>query len=275
MSIHPDFPKSPYEILDPDQRWFPADEALRTSSYEKLIPPLVHKTRSEVKKWRDSNYRGASLTAKALLTWWFKTPHVRERQDGASEEFRYYFSQRESVETVIWLYEVAKVKDKYDLIRLDSSGAVSPGMFEEDWLRLVVKMATGSGKTKVISLLLTWAYFHKTYEEDSKLSTNFLIIAPNIIVLDRLRHDFDGLRIFHNDPLLPENGFEGKNWQDDFQLDSCTFRTMWRYPRALATYSLPISTGSTLDRMFSQASPTTTLKDTSWAIGQSQRQMTL
>ena len=67
MSIHPDFPKSPYEILDPDQRWFPADEALRTSSYEKLIPPLVHKTRSEVKKWRDSNYRGASPTAKALL----------------------------------------------------------------------------------------------------------------------------------------------------------------------------------------------------------------
>ena len=127
MSIHPDFPKSPYEILDPDQRWFPADEALRTSSYEKLIPPLVHKTRSEVKKWRDSNYRGASPTAKALLTWWFKTPHERERQDAASEEFRYYFSQRESVETVIWLYEVAKVKDKYDLIRLDSSGAVSPG----------------------------------------------------------------------------------------------------------------------------------------------------
>ena len=218
MSIHPDFPKSPYEILDPDQRWFPADEALRTSSYEKLIPPLVHKTRSEVKKWRDSNYRGASQTAKALLAWWFKTPHVRERQNGASDEFRYYFSQRESVETVIWLYEVAKVKDKYDLIRLDSSGAVSPGMFEEDWLRLVVKMATGSGKTKVISLLLTWAYFHKTYEEDSNLSTNFLIIAPNIIVLDRLRHDFDGLRIFHNDPLLPENGYEGKDWQDDFQL---------------------------------------------------------
>jgi type III restriction enzyme len=42
MALHPDFPCSPYDILDPDIRWFPADEALRESSYEKLLPPLVH-----------------------------------------------------------------------------------------------------------------------------------------------------------------------------------------------------------------------------------------
>ena len=113
---------------------------------------------------------------------------------------------------------MAKVKDKYDLIKYDTSGAVSTGMFDEEWLRLVVKMATGSGKTKVMSLIITWCYFHKTYEEDSKLSTNFLVIAPNIIVLDRLRSDFDGLKIFWNDPLLPDNGYEGQNWQDDFQI---------------------------------------------------------
>jgi len=79
-------------------------------------------------------------------------------------------------------------------------------------------MATGSGKTKVLSLVLTWCYFHKLYEEDSKLARNFLIITPNIIVLDRIRSDFDGLRIFFEDPVLPENGFGGKNWRDDFQL---------------------------------------------------------
>ncbi|MHB9094266.1 MAG: DEAD/DEAH box helicase, partial [Eubacteriales bacterium] len=79
-------------------------------------------------------------------------------------------------------------------------------------------MATGSGKTKVMSLIVTWCYFHKLYEEDSNLSTNFLIIAPNIIVLDRLRNDFDGLHIFFEDPLLPDNGYVGRNWQDDFQL---------------------------------------------------------
>lgn len=218
MAIHPDFPTSPHEILNPETRWLPADEALRESSYEKLLPPLVHKIRSEVEEWRRKSYEGASATSKALLKWWFVTEHVVEKPDGTLSKFRYYFAQREAIETVIYLYEVAAVKDKYDLIRYDSSGAVSAGMFDEDWLRLVIKMATGSGKTKVMSLLVTWCYFHKLYEADSELATNFLVIAPNIIVLDRLRTDFDGLRIFFSDPLLPDNGFEGNNWQDDFQV---------------------------------------------------------
>lgn len=218
MAIHPSFPTSPYEILDPDYRWFPADEALRETSYEKLLPPLVHKIRKEVSQWRGKRYEGATRTSKALLNWWFNTEHIIAQADGSLLPFRYYFAQREAVETVIFLYEVAKVKDKYDLIRYDSSGAVSTGMFDEDWLRMVIKMATGSGKTKVMSLVITWCYFHKLYESESKLATNFLVIAPNIIVLDRLRVDFDGLKIFFNDPLLPDNGYEGQNWQDDFQL---------------------------------------------------------
>ena len=214
MAIHPAFPTSPYEVLNPEHRWFPADEDLRDSSYDKLVPPLVNKIRREVKTWRENQYEGVSGTSKALLNWWFNRQHIREDL----KEFQYYFAQREAVETVIYLYEVAKVKDKYDLMRYDSSGAVSTGMFDEDWLRLVVKMATGSGKTKVMSLFIAWCYFHKLYEEDSQLSTNFLLIAPNIIVLDRLRTDFDGLKIFFQDPLLPDNGYEGQNWQDDFQM---------------------------------------------------------
>jgi len=218
MAIHPSFPKSPYQILPPEYRWFPADEALRESSYEKLLPPLVHKIRQDVKEWRDANYEGATDTSKALLHWWFQREHIMPQSDGSLFDFQYYFAQREAMETVIYLYEVVKVKDKYDLIRFDSSGAVSTGMFDEDWLRLVIKMATGSGKTKVMSLVIAWCYFHKLYEPDSKLATNFLVIAPNIIVLDRLRADFDGLKIFFKDPLLPDNGYEGQNWQDDFQL---------------------------------------------------------
>ena len=65
---------------------------------------------------------------------------------------------------------------------------------------------------------MAWSYFHKLYEPDSPLARNFLLIAPNIIVLDRLRADFDGLRIFFNDPILPDNGHEGRNWRDDFQI---------------------------------------------------------
>lgn len=218
MAMHPSFPTSPYAVLEPQYRWFPADEMLRETSYEKLLPPMVHKIRQAVKNWRDLYYEGASDTSKALLHWWFDTEHVIPAKAGIQQQFQYYYAQREAVETIIFLYEVAGVKDKYDLMRFDSSGAVSTGMFDEDWLRLVLKMATGSGKTKVISLLITWCYYHKTYEEDSQLSTNFLLIAPNIIVLDRLRADFDGFRIFWNDPLLPDNGFEGQNWQDDFQM---------------------------------------------------------
>jgi type III restriction enzyme len=81
-----------------------------------------------------------------------------------------------------------------------------------------MKLATGAGKTKVMSLLLTWSYFHKLYEPKSPLSTNFLLIAPNIIVLDRLRTDFDGAKIFRDDPLLPPDGYEGRDWDSDFQL---------------------------------------------------------
>lgn len=218
MALHPDFPASPHVILNPDVRWFPADEALRESSYDKLMPPLVQQLRRLVQQWRADGYAGASDTSRALLNWWFNTEHLIHTADGTATEFRYYFAQREAVETIIYLYDLVGVKDKYDLLRYDSSQAVSAGMFDEDWRRLVVKMATGSGKTKVMSLVLAWCYFHKLYEPDSELARNFLMIAPNIIVLDRLRADFDGLRIFYADPVLPDNGYEGRNWQDDFQL---------------------------------------------------------
>lgn len=218
MALHKDFPKSPHEILDPSIRWFPADEALREEGYQKLLPPLVDKIRKEVKQWRESNYEGASETSKALLKWWFETDHPIEDEEGNISLFKYYFCQREAIESVIYLYEVVGVEDKHDLLRYDSSGAVSTGMFAETWRRFVIKMATGSGKTKVLSLILAWSYFHKLYEEDSDLARNFLIITPNIIVLDRIRSDFDGLRVFYEDPILPANGFEGQNWADDFQL---------------------------------------------------------
>ena len=218
MALHPNFPESPYSILNPAIRWFPADEALRESSADKLMPPLVPLLRKEVKQWRDSGYVGATDTSKSLLTWWFKTPHLLPHADGTMAEFQYYFAQREALETIIYLYDVVGVRDKFDLMRFDSSGAVSTGMFDETWRRFVIKMATGSGKTKVLSLVLVWSFFHKLYEPDSELARNFLVIAPNIIVLDRICKDFQGLRVFFEDPAVPDNGMDGRNWRDDFQL---------------------------------------------------------
>ena len=218
MALHPNFPGSPYAILDPSIRWFPADEALRDSSSEKLMPPLVPQLRKKVKEWRDSGYVGATDTSKSLLNWWFNTPHLLPKATAAMTEFQYYFAQREALETIVYLYDVVGVQDKYDLMRFDSSGAVSTGMFDETWRRFVAKMATGTGKTKLLSLVLAWSFFHKLYEPESELSRNFLVIAPNIIVLDRIYKDFNGLRIFFADPVLPDNGVNGRNWRDDFQL---------------------------------------------------------
>lgn len=229
MALHKDFPQSPHAILDPGIRWFPADEALRDSSMEKLMPPLVAELRRKVKEFRDGGYVGATDTSRSLLNWWFKTPHLLPkaylpspsgRGDGGEglTEFEYYFAQREALETIIYLYDVVGVKDKHDLMRFDSSGLVSGSMFDETWRRFVVKMATGSGKTKVLSLALAWSFYHKLYEPESELARNFLVVTPNIIVLDRIYRDFQGLRIFFEDPVLPDNGVDGRNWRDDFQL---------------------------------------------------------
>lgn len=218
MALHKDFPPSPHAILDPAIRWFPADEALRESSMEKLMPPLVAELRRQVKEFRDEGYSGATETSKSLLNWWFNTPHLLPKADGTMAEFQYYFAQREALETIIYLYDVAAVKDKFDMMRYDSMGAVSAGMFDETWRRFVVKMATGTGKTKVMSLVLAWSFYHKLYEPESGLARNFLVITPNIIVLDRIYRDFQGLRIFFDDPVLPDNGMGGRNWRDDFQL---------------------------------------------------------
>jgi len=218
MALGKGFPESPHAIIDPKVRWFPADESLRESSMDKLMPPLVPELRRKVKEFRDGGYVGAADTSRSLLNWWFNSPHLLPKSDGTMVEFEYYFAQREALETIIYLYDVVGVKDKHDLMRFDSSGLVSGSMFDETWRRFVVKMATGSGKTKVLSLALTWSFFHKLYEPDSEMARNFLVITPNIIVLDRIYRDFQGLRIFFDDPVLPDNGFDGRNWRDDFQL---------------------------------------------------------
>ena len=211
------FITNPFKIMNPDIRWVPGEDDLFQTAYEKLLPPLVHKIRKSVKDWRDRDYEGVSKTSKDLLNFWFNIEHWREKESQRSK-LQYYFAQREAIESIIYLYEVVKARDKYELLKFDSSGRVSTGMFDENWTRYVVKMATGSGKTKVASLVIVWSYFHKLYEPGSTLSRNFLFIAPNIIVLNRLKKDFEGLKIFNQDPLIPDDGFKDRNWRSDFQL---------------------------------------------------------
>ncbi|MGM0932946.1 MAG: DEAD/DEAH box helicase family protein [Bacteroidota bacterium] len=206
----------PFEILSPDSRWAPGQAQMEAfnNRYEMLLAPLVHKVRKAVEQWRNSGYDGATETTKALLNHWFNREHTMEN----GSRFSFYFAQRESVESLIYLYEIANARDKYELIKFDGSGRVSTGMFDENWTRYVIKMATGTGKTKVMGLVLVWAYFNAKYEEETGLSKNFLVIAPNIIVLNRIRKDFDGLKYFFEDPFIPENGWADRDWHNDFQL---------------------------------------------------------
>ena len=218
MALHKDFPKDPFTLLKPEIRWFPADEDLRDNA-SKLLPPLVTKIRQEVFGWRQAGYPDISDTSLALLKFWFQTEHILPEADGSANKFQFYFAQQEAIETIIYLYEVIKIEDPYSLMRFDESEMVTARMFAEDWRRLVIKMATGTGKTKILALSLVWSYFHKLYEADSSLARNFLVIAPNIIVLERIRKDFDGLQVFFQDPMLPDNGYHDRNWREDFQLD--------------------------------------------------------
>ena len=162
LTIHPDFPTSPYDIITPSLRSYPPP------------PPLVREIRTQVKAWRDSGYRNATDTSVVLLNWWFNTPE---------RDFQYYFAQREAVETIIYLYDVLGIRDSRELVRFDRTGQLTDNDFKEHWNRLVVKMATGTGKTKVMSLAIAWSFFHKLYESDSDLSRNFLVhVGRNSLV---------------------------------------------------------------------------------------------
>lgn len=203
MPVPKTLSKSPFEIIEPKDRWSPDIHSSKIN-LEHYRAPFVQKIREEVFRWRQFGYDGISDVSKYLLQYWFSTDH--------KDNFQYYFSQREAVESVIYLYEKVKIRNNEELLKFDSWGDITDSIITDKWLRFVLKAATGSGKTKVLSLLITWSYFHKKNIDDSTLSTNFLLIAPNTIVLERLKSDFDGLKIFRSDPILPPSGYQDIDW---------------------------------------------------------------
>jgi type III restriction enzyme len=64
-------------------------------------------------------------------------------------------------------------------------------------------MATGSGKTKVMSLTIAWQFVNAVAEARDDFAKTFLLIAPNVVVFERLRTDFEGGRMFNTDPVIP------------------------------------------------------------------------
>jgi type III restriction enzyme len=132
--------------------------------------PLVNQIRPRVNAWRDAGYPGVTGTTKRLLEHWYN-PEERETR-------RFFFCQLEAIETLIWLTE-APDSEKVGVI-IPSDG----GLFK----RLCSKMATGSGKTIVMGMLIAWHVLNKeTYPQDKRFARHFLVIAPGLTVRSRLQ----------------------------------------------------------------------------------------
>src|ERR1043166_2240707 len=161
--------------------------------------PTVPGIRKAVKDWRDADYPGITDTSRILLNHWFKKEHRRP-----GYRFEYHYFQREAVETLIYLYEVSKIRSHKALIENYATDANLRLLQYDLFPRYGVKMATGSGKTKVMSLAVAWHFFNAVAEARDDFAKTFLLIAPNVIVFERLRTDFEGGRIFHTDPIIPD-----------------------------------------------------------------------
>ena len=181
---------------------------------------IAQNLRALVKSWRDNDYPGASDTTRELMHHWFGREHDRS-EVGGPREFRYYFCQREAIETLIYIYEVCGIISLSGLVaefsgEQSETAALGVSPEQDRWPKYAFKLATGTGKTKVMSLAIVWSYFHALRESESALAKHFVIIAPNLTVFERLKADFKpaegGKDIFDNDPLIPVA------WRGDWNL---------------------------------------------------------
>lgn len=153
-----------------------------------FIPiPLVNTIRPRIKKWREQNYSGVTGITKRLLHHW---QDPEERKDR-----RFFFCQLEAIETLIWLTEAPEA-DRTG-IEIESDGG--------DFSRWCSKMATGSGKTIVMGMLIAWHVLNKMANaKDTRFSKNVLVVAPGLTVRTRLS-------VLNLNPLDKENYYEEFN----------------------------------------------------------------
>lgn len=130
----------------------------------------VNQIRPRVKAWREAGYPGVTGITKRLLEHW---QDPEERKDR-----RFFFCQLEAIETLIWLTE-APAADKVG-IHIQGDGG--------DFERWCSKMATGSGKTIIMSMIIAWNFLNKvTNPTDARFSKYALCVAPGLTVKSRLQ----------------------------------------------------------------------------------------
>ncbi len=121
--------------------------------------PLINRIRERVKAWRESGYPGVTGITKRLLEQW---------RDPEEFESRCFFCQLEAAETLIWLAE-APPSERVDIDIPSDGGALK---------RLCAKMATGSGKTVVMAMVIAWHILNKVANpRDARFAKNILVVA--------------------------------------------------------------------------------------------------
>jgi len=169
---------------------------------------LVNKLRLAIKDWRDSGYPNTTKTTNRLLNFWFNEDHIIN-----NEKFEFWYAQRESIETLIYVYEVMKKRRFLDLAREFGEGPQTFDPSVDIYSLYGFKMATGSGKTYVMALSIVWQYFNHKFEDDSDYTSKFLLIAgEKNVIYDRLKRDYQDGKIFRDIPLIPPE------WVDHFDL---------------------------------------------------------
>jgi type III restriction enzyme len=159
---------------------FEDETGLSTETQEYNPTPIINEIRDQVASWRDlpnSADWGVTPTTVRLLTHW---------RHHEFESFKPFFCQIEAVETLIWLNEVARNERRYAKYWDHIRGANEQA--NPELLRIAMKMATGSGKTTVMAMLIAWQTLNAVRSPASSLfSRGFLIVAPGITIKDRLR----------------------------------------------------------------------------------------
>jgi len=138
--------------------------------------PTVNQIRAAVRRWRSGRYTAdVTRTTARLLEHWRSDARVR----------RLFFCQIEALETIIYAAEVAKKSGDQWIENhlLDAANDANPGLY-----RLAMKMATGSGKTAVMAMLIAWHTLNKDASpQDARFTDSFLVVAPGITIRDRLQ----------------------------------------------------------------------------------------
>jgi len=166
--------------------------------------PCVPALRGAVRAWRENGYLGVTDTTRILLNHWFLSDHRLAN----GRPFGWHYSQREAIESMIYVWEGQKVRSRRGLLERYATDLKDvPLPPHDDFARYCIKMATGSGKTKVMALAVVWQFLNAARESDEisrDYAKTFLVIAPNVIVFERLKMDFAGGRTFLVDPLVPK-----------------------------------------------------------------------